>query len=474
MTSTAVNDVSIVLQTAKTGADSTVQASKDGGFQAVFDRQTSRNQPEEAATAQTEKAKSPVKETMQSKDTATPKKAADSKDTEKAASSEEQEKELEAVDGEAVEKVMEILQAATAELITQIAQTFGISEEEVTQLMSGMELRPLDLLQPEKLSQLLLTAAGAEDSMALLTDEELYGSFQTIMNAQSDILTAGTQALQTDMEQLQQLITEVENSVAASTPAEAVQVTEEEHMPFVEVTVSAEADLEMPDKELKTDNRPIAENDAGNVQTEVPDEVQKTSRDGKPSGNDTAGQHQNGNILLQQLKEDAFKPQIAQVSEGGFAGDMETQDIMRQIMDYMKVQIKPDMSNLEMQLHPASLGTLQVQVSSKGGVVTAQFVTQNEAVKAALESQMVQLKESFAEQGVKVEAIEVTVQTHQFEQNLEQGRGGNQEAPERRSRTRRIRLDGAQLTDGMDELNDEEYLAAQIMSANGGTVDYTA
>ena len=73
---------------------------------------------------------------------------------------------------------------------------------------------------------------------------------------------------------------------------------------------------------------------------------------------------------------------------------------MRQIMDYMKVSVKADSSELEMQLHPQSLGTLHIQMASRNGVVTANFIAQNETVKAALESQMVQLKENFAEQGV--------------------------------------------------------------------------
>ena len=149
---------------------------------------------------------------------------------------------------------------------------------------------------------------------------------------------------------------------------------------------------------------------------------------------------------------------------------------MRQIMDYMKVSVKADSSELEMQLHPQSLGTLHIQMASRNGVVTANFIAQNETVKAALESQMVQLKENFAEQGVKVEAIEVTVQTHQFEQNLEQGRGNNSntanETGAGRKRTRRINLNAAFAEE--EPQTEEDRIAADIMSANGNTVDFTA
>ena len=142
---------------------------------------------------------------------------------------------------------------------------------------------------------------------------------------------------------------------------------------------------------------------------------------------------------------------------------------MNQIMDYMKLQFGSDTTSLEMQLHPASLGTLHIQLESKGGMVTANFITQNEAVKAALESQIVQLQESFEAQGVRIEAIEVTVQTHEFERNLEQGRGREQQEPQKKNRSRRINLIDPLATEGLDE---EETLAAEVRAAGGSTVEY--
>lgn len=472
MTSTSVKDVSTVLQAARANAGANVQAAKDGGFQAVFGKQTSKNQSEEAVDTPTATSEAKQGDNVKREEAAKPDKVSDKKDVGEAEETREPEKEPEEVSEEALERAMETLQTAAAELITRIAETFGISQEEVTQIMNGMELRPLDLLQPEKLSGLLLTVAGEEDSMALLTDEGLYSSFQTIMSAQSDILAESAETLQADMERLQQLIAEAENGMTENVSAEGLQETEGQ-MPIIEVKRFDETDMEQG-QDAWTDDRLTAGSGVQNEEAKALGEGKKTGGENRHSGNDTAGEHQSSNILLQQLKENSLGTGLGQINESSFTGDMETQDIMRQIMDYMKVQIKPDMSNLEMQLHPASLGTLQVQVASKGGVVTAQFITQNEAVKAAIESQMVQLQESFAEQGVKVEAIEVTVQTHQFEQNLEQGRERNQEAPERRNRTRRIRLDQSVMADGMEELNEEEQLAAQMMSANGGTVDYTA
>ena len=175
---------------------------------------------------------------------------------------------------------------------------------------------------------------------------------------------------------------------------------------------------------------------------------------------------------------DSLKETMAEVQQTenlSASQEVDTQDIMRQIMDYMKVQLKPETTSLEMQLHPANLGTLQIQMVTKGGSLTASFITQNEAVKAALESQMVQLQQSFEEQGIKVNSIEVTVQPHAFEQNLEQGRenrsGQNQPG---RGRNRRINLDALQDEAELESLTAEEQLAAEMLRAGGNTVDYTA
>ena len=73
------------------------------------------------------------------------------------------------------------------------------------------------------------------------------------------------------------------------------------------------------------------------------------------------------------------------------------------------------MTQMEMELHPASLGNVRVQVAAKDGVITANFTTENESVKAALETQVVTLKNQLEEQGIKVEAVEVTVSSNAFE-----------------------------------------------------------
>ena len=198
---------------------------------------------------------------------------------------------------------------------------------------------------------------------------------------------------------------------------------------------------------------------------------QETGREAGRNANSRStsedGQSMNfANQMDQQLRFDQLNAQM-QTEHVGHTSDIDTQDIMNQIMDYMKVTLDADMDTLEMQLHPASLGTLQIQVTSKGGIMTANFITQNEAVKQALESQMMTLQDSLNEQGIKVEAVEVSVATNSFDENLDQGREEQNRSGGHRGRGRRFRgING--VADNLKDMKPQEQLAAKIRSANQG------
>ena len=155
--------------------------------------------------------------------------------------------------------------------------------------------------------------------------------------------------------------------------------------------------------------------------------------------------------------------------------DRFTSDVMKQIVDNMRTTVKDGMSTLEMQLHPESLGSLQVQLNSKGGAVTAQFIAQDENVKNVLESQLITLKETFAEKGVTIDAIEVSVEPKTYEQAYEgqQQNGDTGKEPSKRGR-RALKIDGDLSDMNIEEMNEADKIAVQMMAANGNTVDYTA
>jgi len=69
--------------------------------------------------------------------------------------------------------------------------------------------------------------------------------------------------------------------------------------------------------------------------------------------------------------------------------------------------------------------------------VTAKIMTQNAVVKEALEAQSVELRQNLEQAGVKVDAVEVTVASHEFEKNLEQNAEGEKQQGEQQGKKKK-------------------------------------
>lgn len=362
---------------------------------------------------------------------------------------------------EVPEEVIEVLNGLITDIITQITEKFDISQEELTAVMDDLGLENFDLLDGEKLSQVVLSVANVDDAYALLTDETLYNDFQTVMTFADEALEAVSEELNIDPEKLRDMIGSqmTENSAVADDDvyleeeSKNVEYAETEDMMSSsfegnELKTSSDESKNTSDKEMSKDEPGLGE---------------------KSAPKQAVGENQF--VLNQSERGPEQILERAEVNETVW--DENTQNIMDQIMDHMRAQVKDGLSTIEMQLHPASLGTLQIQLVSKDGNITASFIAQNETVKQALESQMIQLKESFAQQGVKVDAIEVMVQTHQFEENLDRNNRRDGREQYGRSHTRRIRLGDDVLQDDYTDTDDEQIMA-DVMNINGNTVDYTA
>jgi len=455
MTGTAVKEVSSFFGSfVPSGAQSVKNGSQDG-FQKVWDSQSPQGGSGKAADTQ-----APVKKTPGDSLRARDEHMIRSSQTEP----EEAGTELSEED---LEEAMAVLGTAAEELIQQIADTLGVDVAEVQSAMEELGMSSLDVLDQGKLGELFLAVSGAENSYALITNESLYGDYQDLMAQLTNVLQDASRELELDAGQLDGIL-------------EKLMALEEQ--PVVSpVMEEAQPDIRLED--LRNDEGKAAEDfepQESGTQPLTQEAVSGAAKENAAENNaheDGGAKHRSADkngaesFSLPNPVNNQVVEGTEQTSGSASAWDVNTRDIMRQIMDYMRIQLRPETSDLEMQLHPANLGTLQIHVASKGGVVTANFITQNEMVKAALESQIIQLKENFEEQGIKVNAIEVTVEPHAFERNLDQGRGGNQEqSATKKNRTRRINLNDPVSMENMEE---EDALAADMMAADGSTVNYT-
>ncbi len=169
------------------------------------------------------------------------------------------------------------------------------------------------------------------------------------------------------------------------------------------------------------------------------------------------------NNLVQNISNDQENINLNQVKQ--------FREIINQIVEQIKVSVKPDTSSMEIQLNPEHLGKINLQVVAKDGVLSAQFTAQTQIAKEAIESQIVTLKENLNNQGLKVEAIEVTIGTSGFDQS-NQANSSNQ--GESKQSKRKLSMEQINALIGDDDLTEEEKIAVDIMRQNGSSIDYTA
>lgn len=324
-----------------------------------------------------------------------------------------------------------LLSDVMQQILQQITEQLGVSPEEVLQAMDALGISAEDLSQ--NMAALLSELTGT-DQMAVLTDESLYTQVSDLANAVEQTIEELADTLGMDKEQLttllQDSVKEPEEPVIVAEQESAAPVTDmqQESIGDQEVQTATTTDIEAEQpRETKRDEK-------GNMQQQMQDMQ-------KPAEN---LQQTQGSAIAAEQTTERFDLQ-------------RTQKIIDQIADYVKIHSGEKLTSMEIALNPASLGSVNLHVSSKGGVISAQLYAQDEAVRAALESQVAALKESLEAQGMKVDAIEITEHSHQLEQNLDQN-GGQQESAEAQKKSGRRLLN-------LDELPEEEAYEEKMTQA---------
>lgn len=364
-----------------------------------------------------------------------------------------------------------------------LTEHLEVTEEELLKAMEELGIGFASLTDMKNLTNLVMELTGTEDIGSLLLSEEFQNIFADVGELTQDLLT--------ELGMTQEELEAVLQQMASETPepetgngmlqAEITDTTEPE-IPVYQVRQEAVKEQEAV---------VVKEPETGSVrETGANDTVHREEDQAETDDNFRQDSSQKKNQFQQEDGQEQLKPQVTVQttirSDQTQAGTeviqtvqqtyVDVEDIIRQVTEFTRVQLSQTESTIEMQLNPAHLGKLYLQVTAKDGVITAQLAAQNEAVKDALESQVAILKENMNQQGLKVEAVEVTIASHEFEQNLEgnsQSEAEQEQSQENQKRTRRnITLDSLDDLEGL--MSEEESLAAKIMRDNGNSVDLNA
>ena len=394
------------------------------------------------------------------------------------------------------------LNEAILQMVARVTET---TPAEVQDVMNTLDLGAGDLLTQEGLTELVTAVSGEEEGTALLTNDHLYQQVQEVLEQAQVLETETAQSLGTEPEMLGALADRLDKVLSRQedtiTSAAGLQENQNADRRF-QGDILTETGTEKAVSGTETD-RPVqaVANSAEEAEADLAgqEDGAETETFGSRAETETFGSRAERTEVLNERPADPFMQAVDQNLQAvdqnlqtreGLAAEtaaVETntpvasaREIMDQILDYMRIQAKPEVTELEMQLNPENLGTLHLTLTSREGIMTAQFTTQSEEVQSVIQSQLMILRENLENQGIKVEAVEVTIAQYSqegreaFGQNAE-GERQNFAGGGRRNRIRNIDLN--LLTEDpeeMDNLSEEEKLTAEVMKANGQTVDYMA
>ncbi len=379
---------------------------------------------------------------------------------------------------------VDTLKEAVESVILKIEEELDVTEEEITEALAILGLTQTALLIPETIPEIAIELSDAEGAISLVTNAELYDAIGEITKTVEEILPNLEEDLDIDPEVFEAVLKETSVIPAEENPIDTeLPIEEENETPVIEINVKS--------FEARSESREVKNEEVSQI--EEPKEELNVSK--ALVLNETNAKEQNSNEdLSQTVKTETAKPLndehevkepivtftqnlIDKTREALNAKEVTTvytevdaKAIIDQITESIRVEATPETTEISLRLHPESLGNVSVRISANHeGAMTAQFIAQNESVKAIIESQALVLRETLEAKGVTVEAVEVMVGSHEFERNLSDSERRNEEQQTRSRAVRRLNLDAEDET----ELEDEDILRQDIMRQNGNTIDYT-
>lgn len=406
-----------------------------------------------------------------------------------------------------MQKVDQAVEEFAKEVQQEVKELLGVDDAQLEAAMKELGLTYQDLMDPVNLANLMMNLTGEEDQLGLLMNADFQELMQNVEVLSKNLLQElgmtpqeaaevfaqleqNAAQITEEVPQQMQEVTDTQADVLKVQQTDDVQITEQKSQVTgltetnAAATESVESDgnvqnVEEPvSQEVRVENDQTASQQEGQ-QEEAPENSMTTEDDASLlQQNDTTEKSIFTEHTFQQTVQTIRTDNITAAPTTAVPQNVvfNTLDVIRQVSEFTRVMYQGDTTSMEMQLNPENLGKIYVQVTAKEGVVTAHLAVQNEIVKEALENQTIQLRENMNQQGIKVEAVEVTIASHEFERNLEQNQQGSaqDEQREQASKSPRRNISMNQLDELSGLMSEEEMLVAKIMRDNGNSVDFTA
>lgn len=333
-----------------------------------------------------------------------------------------------------------------------IKEEFDVSDEDIKVAMELLGLTALDLLSTAKVAELIEQLTGT-DALTLITNEDMMQSFNNIINV------------------VDEANADIAGMLGVKTEEVGIVLGQNDIAPVVNSEDTAKQDNVKESDAKNADDNINQTVDNQESLSEVLAKKITTESDGKAKNNMPESNEANNKVTYADVADNMISnitDTFADIITEGISTVKEA-DIVNQVIDSVKLMASRELTSMEVMLNPEHLGSVHITVTARNGIVSAQIAAQNEQVKTALENQMVTLREQFESQGLKVDAVEITVMAHSFEA----GQNFGQSESERKQGESKVhrKLD---LSSFDDELEEDLESTAPAPKAEGSSVEYLA
>ena len=308
------------------------------------------------------------------------------------------------------------LAAVNQEIRNAVKMALGVDEETMETILAEMGIMPIELLQPENLQQFILMVDGGQEITDFLMNEEMMGDFNLV----SEVLQAldMTEITDTPMTEILQQMTKLSEEIPAemlslSDEVVADTLSQDSELPLSQETADAVVQQEEPEVVVVQQGNPehvVRQTTAEDAQAQVDNQVQVATPAGlsdSTSQNNASQNMENPDASSQQESQlpeqftsarpepepnfiavgNHIQQQMMADSVSEIAAPQPTPQmvqIVEQIVEQIRIHAQADTTTMEMQLNPESLGKVLLTISSRAGMMTANFTVQTEEARMAV------------------------------------------------------------------------------------------
>ena len=376
------------------------------------------------------------------------------------------------------------------ETLNKLSEILGISKDKITEILSNLSISISMLQNTENLVEFLQSAFGVENPNQLLSIDNIKETMNSIVDIAKNINYQDSIAID---ESIDSVLNELNNTGIFDKKitllgSESQQLKQKINQLLDNLNGSIEdvknnsSLLESNNIKTYIDSIKLSENvedlaSIDNIQEIKVENLENTTYyqgDSQNNNQNSQGQmllnNNNQNVTLEaNSSQDIFNVSDilnnnrifnSSLPKTQVLKNINTSDVVAQIMEKIKVSIKPEVSEVKILLRPEQLGEVSLKIATQNGIVTAQFIAESQKVKEIIEANFNQLRDMLAEQGVNVGELEVNVSSNNKEQN--QYNSFEQEQQQNNKRIESIIKESFEQEQQQNNITQEEVIESQV------------